>query len=94
MDEAKGKPIPKMLFSVFWYEGELCILFSDTCKSILAIQIGNSISKWEHCPGFKLKALKKNVLYFDFELSDKHFEHRYSINSDQHYVFGENFTRI
>jgi len=27
---AKTRPIPKMLFSEFWFEGELCILFADT----------------------------------------------------------------
>ncbi len=25
IDEAKNRPIPKMLFSEFWHEGELCI---------------------------------------------------------------------
>lgn len=69
--QAKSRPIPKMLFSEFWYERELCILFSDTNlgKSILAVQIANSISKGKHIPGFKLEARKQPVLYFDFELT-------------------------
>ena len=47
--QAKTRPIPKMLFSELWFEGELCILFADTNlgKSIKAVQIGNSISKGE-----------------------------------------------
>jgi RecA-family ATPase len=47
IEQAKTRPIPQMLFSEFWFEGELCILFADTNlgKSILAVQIGNSISK-------------------------------------------------
>jgi len=54
IEEAKLRPIPKMLFDVFWFEGEICILFADTNlgKSILGVQIGNSISKGEAIRGF------------------------------------------
>jgi len=47
IEEAKNKPIPKMLFGEFWYEGEICILFADTNlgKSSLAVQIADSITK-------------------------------------------------
>src|SRR5674476_374724 len=47
IEQAKSRPIPKMLFSEFWYESEVCILFSHTNlgKSILAVQIANSISR-------------------------------------------------
>src|ERR1700742_2477116 len=40
-------PDPKMLFGEFWRQGELCILFADTNagKSVLAVQIGDSISR-------------------------------------------------
>ena len=39
INDAKSRPIPKMLFSEFWHEEELCILFADTNlgKSILAV---------------------------------------------------------
>jgi hypothetical protein len=96
IEQAKTKPIPKMLFSEFWFEGELCILFSDTNlgKSILAVQIGNSISKGEQIRGFKLEIPKQPILYFDFELSEKQFENRYSFNFEQHYDFDENFKRV
>ena len=30
IEQAKTRPIPKMLFGEFWFEGELCILFADT----------------------------------------------------------------
>jgi archaellum biogenesis ATPase FlaH len=94
--QAKTRPIPKMLFSEFWFEGELCILFADTNlgKSILAVQIGNSISKGEEIKGFTLETTEQPVLYFDFELSDKQFENRYSIKFEQHYNFAEYFIRI
>jgi len=96
IEQAKSRPIPQMLFGEFWFEGELCILFADTNlgKSILAVQIGNSISKGEHIRGFKLETKKQSILYFDFELSDKQFENRYSIKFEQHYNFDKNFLRV
>ena len=45
INDAKNKTVPKMLFSEFWHEGELSILFADTNvgKSILAVQMANAI---------------------------------------------------
>ncbi len=96
IEQAKTRPIPKMLFGEFFFEGELCILFADTNlgKSILAVQIGNSISRGEQISGFKLEAPKQPILYCDFELSDKQFENRYSIKFEQHYQFDDNFIRV
>ena len=96
IEQAKTRPIPKMLFGEFWFEGELCILFADTNlgKSILAVQIGNSISKGENIGGFILETLKQPILYFDFELGEKQFENRYSIKFEQHYDFDNNFIRV
>ena len=95
IEQAKTRPIPQMLFGELWFEGELCILFADTNlgKSILAVQIGNSISKGEQIRGFKLETPKQPILYFDFELSDKQFENRYSIQFEQHYDWDKNFLR-
>lgn len=95
IDEAKNRPIPNMLFSELWYENEVCILFSDTNngKSVLAVQIGDSISKGLAISGFKLESEPKRVLYLDFELSDKQFENRYSENYENHYRFDANFLR-
>ena len=47
LEDASKRPSPKMLFGEFWFQGELCILFADTNvgKSILAVQIGDAISK-------------------------------------------------
>lgn len=96
IEQAKTRPIPKMFFGELWFEGELCILFADTNlgKSILAVQIGNSISKGEQIRGFKFETSKQPILYFDFELSDKQFENRYSIKFEQHYNFDNNFIRV
>jgi len=102
LEQAKKTPIPQMLFSEFWHENEICILFADSNlgKSILAVQIADSISKGEQIRGFKLEARKQPVLYFDFELSAKQFEVRYSIKSEtqkvfeNHYSFNDNLKRI
>lgn len=95
IEEAKSRPVPKMLFSELWFENELCILFSDTNlgKSALAIQIANSISKGFNINGFKLEVSPQKVLYFDFELSDKQLEKRYSNSYEDHYEFNPNFLR-
>jgi hypothetical protein len=95
IEGAKQRPIPKMIFSEFWFEGELCILFADTNlgKSILAVQIGDSISRGEYIPGFKFEAVKQPVLYFDFEMGDKQFEARYSTNFQNHYQWNNLFFR-
>jgi len=96
IEQSKIRPIPKMLFSEFWFENELCILFADTNlgKSILAVQIANSISSGVAIPGFKLGSQKQTILYFDFELSDKQFENRYSKDYKKHYKFNDDFIRI
>jgi len=91
-----------MLFGEFWFEHELCILFADTNqgKSILAVQIGNSISRGEPIPGFKMEAQKQPVLYFDFELSAKQFEGRYSTKNEEgkqfenHYKWDKGLIRV
>lgn len=95
IEEAKSEPIPRMLFSEFWHEGELCILFSDTnlSKSVLAIQIGNSITSGNPIPGFKMDADAQPVLYFDFEMTKKQLEVRYAVDYDQHFKFNPNFYR-
>lgn len=102
LNEAKNTPVPEMLFGEFWHENEICVLFADSNlgKSILAVQIADSISRGEPIQGFKLEAKKQPVLYFDFELSAKQFEVRYSVKSqtqkvfENHYSFDDNFKRI
>jgi RecA-family ATPase len=101
MEESKTKPIPKMLFDEFWNEGELCVLFADTNqgKSILAVQIAESIASGLAIDQFSIGVKAQKVLYFDFELSDKQFEARYSQELEgsdfytNHYTFNPNFIR-
>ncbi|MBS1525758.1 MAG: AAA family ATPase [Bacteroidetes bacterium] len=93
--EAAEQPVPQMLFGKFWYEGELCILFSDSNsgKSILAVQIGNSISCGESMPPFVNEVKAQPVLYCDFELTPKQLEARYTENWAEHYRFSDHFYR-
>lgn len=84
-----------MLFDRFWFEGELCILFADTNagKSILAMQIGDSISRGEPLAGFEVGVAPRNVLYFDFELTDKQFRARYYQDGYGEHKFSSQFLR-
>lgn len=96
INEAKNKPTPKMLFGELWFEGEFCILFasSNLGKSILAVQIANSISKGESMLCFSSEVAQQPVLYFDFELSEKQFQNRYSEDYLNDYQFDSGFRRI
>lgn len=96
IEESKLRPIPCRLFSEFWYENEICILFADTGvgKSILAVQIADSISRGCAIPGFYLGVPAQKVLYLDFELTDKQFEARYSEDYANHYRWNDNFLRV
>ena len=96
IEEAKLRPNPKKLFGTFWFENEVCILFADTNvgKSILAMQISHSISKGEKVEGFDLESESQKVLYFDFELSDKQFQIRYTNDENEAFEFDENLIRV
>jgi RecA-family ATPase len=95
LDEASTMPIPQMLFGELWYESELCVLFADsnTGKSLLAVQIANSICTGKPINGFKLTAQPQPVMYVDFELNTKQFQSRYSDNYDSNFQFSENLIR-
>jgi archaellum biogenesis ATPase FlaH len=102
MQKSKSQPVPKKLFGEFWFENELCILFADTNvgKSILAVQIADAISKGESAaPKLGTEATAQKVVYFDFELTSKQFESRFSERVDgtaefvNHYQFHRNFYR-
>lgn len=95
LQNANKRPVPKMLFGQLWYEGELCILFADSNlgKSILAVQMAHGISVGNHMHPFVCEAEPQPVLYFDFELTEKQFEARYSVEFADHYQFSNNFYR-
>jgi RecA-family ATPase len=101
IDEAKSKPIPKKIFGPFWYEEELCILFADTNqgKSLLAVQIIDSVSKGVPTLGLEMELQASKVIYFDLELTAKQFEMRYAQYDKErdilfdHFEFSELFLR-
>ncbi len=95
LKKASLKETPKRLFGDFMFENELCILFGDsnTGKSILAVQIADSISSEREFEPLHMEVKNNNVLYLDCELSDKQFEMRYSESGEFHYQFSENFLR-
>lgn len=88
------KPEADMLFGEFWHQDELCILFADTNvgKSILAVQVGDALSQGRCIEGFTMPQQTAKVLYFDFELSTRQFETRYTSATHGHYTFSPQFT--
>ncbi|HNR09009.1 MAG TPA: AAA family ATPase [Saprospiraceae bacterium] len=95
--EAMNRSVPGMLFDTFWYEGELCILYATTGvgKSVLAVQIADSISRGLAIPGFELGVTEQPVLYIDYELSDIQFAKRYvNAATGSKYDFSPNLYRL
>lgn len=85
ISDAAKRPNPRSLWHELWFEDEVCCLFADTNlgKSILAVQIAAEISATD------------KVLYFDFELTDKQFQRRYSNEETLSlHVFPDNFVRV
>lgn len=82
--DASKQADPKDLFWGLLYQGEHCIMFGDSYagKSLLAVQIASGIS------------LNEAVLLFDFELSDKQFQLRYSDGNGDLYKFPDKFFRV
>ena len=91
IERAKKQPIPQKLFDTLWYESEICLLFSRTNlgKTMLALQIANSITSGKTIKGFEMNASTQTVIMFDFELNDKQFEKRCSNNYKDHYFFDD-----
>lgn len=81
--EAASRPNPNPLWLSLWHEGEVCCLFADSNlgKSIYAVQIASEIAKTQ------------KVIYFDFELSDKQFQLRYTDEYGNLHNFNDNFLR-
>jgi archaellum biogenesis ATPase FlaH len=91
-----GKSPAKKLFGSLWFEGELCILFADTNmgKSILAVQIGDSLTREGTIEPLANEApAGTKVLYIDFELSARQFHSRYVDSQWGSYQFADSFYR-
>lgn len=85
MAEAANRPNPKSLWLSLWYENEVACLFADTNmgKSIYAVQIAEHVSQ------------EQKVLYFDFEMTDKQFQLRYTdAETGKLHDFNDNLLRV
>lgn len=84
LQEAAKRPNPKKLWLSLLYEHETCVLFADSNvgKSVYAVQMASEMAK------------ERIVLYFDFELSDKQFQLRYSDEQGNLHEFPENLFRV
>ncbi|HYG16174.1 MAG TPA: AAA family ATPase [Bacteroidia bacterium] len=96
MRSAAQKPLPEQLLGELWYEDEICMLFADTNvgKSILAVQIADTISKGKSFLCFPPSKVNcRKVLYLDFELSERQFFIRYKDETNTMYTFSDHFYR-
>lgn len=91
---------PGMLFGEFWREGELALLFgaAGTGKSVLAMQIADSIARGRGIGAFKMEAKRQKVLYVALALSDTQIQMRYSRaarqnSNSKHHDFSRNLYR-
>lgn len=85
LTEASMTANPKQLYGEFWFEHEIGCLFADSNvgKSILAIQIAEDIAK-----------TGETVLYFDFELSEKQFQLRFTDEQGNLHHFPSTLYRV
>ena len=93
LNSGKTKPPVTPLFDAFWLEGELAFLFGSTNvgKSILAVQIADAISRGAKIACFDGPKKPMRVCYFDFELTESQFFHRYSDENGNVRLFSDNF---
>ena len=91
--DAQSQPDILPHADVLFQTNELTIFFGDTGKgkSIFAVALANAISKGTTFLGLENKCESLRVLYYDFELSDKQFEKRYTGETGVPYVFNDNF---
>jgi len=92
LTDAATMPPIKRLLDIFFHTGELAILFADTGvgKSVFAVSAADAIARGTNFMGLTNDASPQTVLYYDFELSDKQFQKRYSDESGKLYDFSPN----
>ena len=78
---AAEQPAPGMLFGEFWRESELAILFADAGagKSLLAMQIAESLARGHAIGPLNITAKPQKGLYFDLDLTEQQFGIRYAV---------------
>ena len=96
VEDGIAKPPLDYLFDSLWMEDQLCVLFADNGvgKSILAVQIAESIASGVPIGDLRLTAKPQKVLYFDFEMTDRQLARRYSDEERKPHVFHPNLIRL
>ena len=84
----------RRLFGDLWRENDLSILFADTGvgKSVLAVQIADSIARSEQIEPLTMNVDAQKVLYLDFEMSEQQFTERYSATSGDGQTFANKYV--
>lgn len=77
---ALGDHEPMLLLGELWLEGEMALLFGEAGvgKSLLAMQIAESVARSWPVEPLELTAGPRRVLYVDLEMSPKQLQLRYS----------------
>ena len=94
-DELKHWQPAEMLFDEFWREGELALLFgpSGSGKSILAVQIAETVARGRAIDGFRMPDKCRRVLYVDLDMSVAQFLARNTVpNADKAKVKSHEFS--
>lgn len=94
---------PNTLLGELWHEGEISVLFGDTSsgKSLLAVQIAESIAHGRAIKPFEMSAEAQKVLLLDLGGSATQFVRRYTAEATpnatkpgERYQFSPNLIRV
>ncbi len=79
----KAVTAPAMFYGEFWLEDEMAVLCADAGlgKSILAMQIAESIARSKPVSPLPRTASKRKVLYVDMEMNTKQLTLRYAADA-------------
>ena len=88
---------PRALFGDLWLEGEIAVMFGEAGagKSVLAVQIAESIARGRRLKPMYEAPKRQKVVYLDLESLPEHFCRRYrhddEMRESKPYRFGTNF---
>ncbi len=80
----KATAAPAMFFGEFWLENEMAVLFAGAGlgKSVLAMQLAESIVRGQPISPLPMTASKRRVLYVDLEMNSRQLAMRYTADAD------------
>ncbi|HYG17169.1 MAG TPA: AAA family ATPase, partial [Bacteroidia bacterium] len=92
----EAAPKKERLFGEFFYKNDFAVLCGPegSGRSILAMQIADSISRGKQLGDFGLDSEARPVVFLDFEGNHDEFARRYSMDGKQPYPFHENFNVV